>query len=34
MGNSYIFMQENAFVNVVWEMEAFCLGRNVLSDTT
>ena len=31
MRNSYIFMQENAFENVVWKMAAICLGLNVLS---
>ena len=29
--NSYIFIQENAFENVVWKMAAICLGLNVLS---
>ena len=27
--NLYIFIQENAFENVVWKMVAFCLGLNV-----
>ena len=30
--NSYIFIQENAFENVVCEMAAFCLGLGVLMD--
>ena len=31
--NSYIFIQENAFENVVWKMAAvFCLGLNVLKN--
>ena len=25
----YIFIQENAFQNVVWKMAAICLGLNV-----
>ena len=28
--NSNIFIQENAFENVVWEMASICLGLNVL----
>ena len=28
--NPYIFIQENAFENVVWKMAAICLGLNVL----
>ena len=28
--NSYIFIQENVFENVVWIMPAICLGLNVL----
>ena len=28
--NEYIFIQENAFENVVWKMAAICLGLNVL----
>ena len=27
---SYIFIQENAFENVVWKMPSICLGLNVL----
>ena len=29
--NQYIFIQENAFENVVWKMAAICLGLNVLN---
>ena len=29
--NSYIFIQENAFQNVVWELASICLGLNVLN---
>ena len=28
--SSYIFIQENAFENVVWKTAAICLGLNVL----
>ena len=28
--NEYIFIQENAFENVVWKLAAICLGLNVL----
>ena len=28
--NSYIFIEENAFENVVWKMTAIYLGLNVL----
>ena len=28
---NYIFIQENAFENVVWKMAAICLGLNVLT---
>ena len=28
--NQYIFIQENAFENVIWKMAAICLGLNVL----
>ena len=30
--NSNIFIQENAFENVVCEMASICLGLNVLTD--
>ena len=30
MRNSFIFIPENAFENVVWKMAAICLGLNVL----
>ena len=30
--NQYIFIQENAFENVVWKVLAICLGLNVLRD--
>ena len=29
--NSYIFIQENPFQNVVWKMAAICLGLNLLN---
>ena len=29
--NSSIFIQDNAFENVVWKMAAICLGLNVLT---
>ena len=29
MQNSYVFVQKNAFENVVCEMAAICLGLNV-----
>ena len=28
--NLYIFIQENAFENIVWKMAAFCVGLNLL----
>ena len=30
--NLHIFIQENAFENVVWKMAAICLGLSVLND--
>ena len=31
--NWYIFIQENAFENVVWKMAVICLGLNVLTES-
>ena len=32
--NSNIFIQENAFENVIWKMAAICLGLNVLNQSS
>ena len=31
-GNSYIFIQQNPFQNVIWKSRPFCLGLNVLNN--
>ena len=31
--NSYIFIQENPFENVVWKWRPFCLGLNVIRNS-